>query len=80
VDRDYLELHPVYGSVPRDGDLVQSGDVLGLSADERDVVIAPVSGRIRLVTTPGDPHHRLHVQILQEHLPDGTPSASDAAA
>jgi len=45
-----LEVHPVYGAIYQDGEFVQRGAVLGLSTDTSQVVIAPVSGWIRLIT------------------------------
>jgi hypothetical protein len=43
-----LEVHPVYGAIYKDGEYVQCGAVLGLSVDTREVVVAPVSGWVRL--------------------------------
>ena len=43
-----LSVHPVYGPIYQDGEFVQCGAVLGLSVDARDVVVAPVSGWVRL--------------------------------
>lgn len=43
-----LSVHPVYGAIYKDGEFVQCGAVLGLSVDSREVVIAPVSGWVRL--------------------------------
>ena len=48
----YLELHPVYGAIYRDGEFVQRGAVLGLSVDSKGVVIAPVSGWIKMGRPP----------------------------
>ena len=57
------ELHPVYGAIPSDGDFVRQGEVLGLSADATEVVLAPVSGWVKLEphTSAADP--RLVVRI-----------------
>jgi hypothetical protein len=44
----YLNVHPVYGAIYKDGEFVQRGAVLGLSVDSREVVVAPVSGWVRL--------------------------------
>jgi hypothetical protein len=43
-----LNVHPVYGAIYKDGEFVQRGAVLGLSVDSREVVVAPVSGWVRL--------------------------------
>jgi len=43
-----LSVHPVYGAIYQDGEFVQRGAVLGLSVDAKNVVIAPVSGWVRL--------------------------------
>jgi hypothetical protein len=44
-----LTVHSVYGAIYQDGEFVQRGAVLGLSVDARAVVIAPVSGWVRLL-------------------------------
>ena len=43
-----LNVHPVYGAIYQDGEFVQRGAVLGLSVDCKEVVIAPISGWVRL--------------------------------
>ncbi|HLK58509.1 MAG TPA: hypothetical protein VKU00_18210 [Chthonomonadaceae bacterium] len=43
-----LNIHPIYGAIYHDGEFVQRGAVLGLSVDCKDVVVAPVSGWVRL--------------------------------
>lgn len=58
------ELHPVYGAVPRDGDRVESGQVLGLSADGVATIFAPVAGRVRVVRTTDAGSSRVVVEIL----------------
>ncbi|HZO87911.1 MAG TPA: hypothetical protein VFB38_06185 [Chthonomonadaceae bacterium] len=65
-----LEVHPVYGAIYKDGEFVQRGAVLGLSVDSREVVVAPISGWVRLVTRKPDgaaanTPHSLHVEIWQ---------------
>jgi hypothetical protein len=60
-----VELHPVYGAIPRDGEIVQTGDVLGLSTDSRQVITAPFPGRVTLISTPGKPTRTLHLRICQ---------------
>ena len=44
----YLDLHPVYGAIYKEGEFVQRGAVLGLSVDSKGVVIAPVSGWVKM--------------------------------
>lgn len=65
-----LTVHPIYGAVYKDGEYVSQGAVLGFSVDTRDVVIAPVSGWIRLIPPPEassnkSPIHGLRVEIWQ---------------
>ena len=43
-----LDLHPVYGAIYKEGEFVQRGAVLGLSVDSKGVVIAPVSGWVKI--------------------------------
>ena len=54
-----LVVHPEFGTIYRDGEFVQRGSVLGLAVDARKVVIAPVSGWVRLAqvseSVPGIP-------------------------
>lgn len=61
-----LEIHPVYGAVPREGDRVEPGDIVGLSADSRELVIAPVEGTVSLLSVPGGSAGRLYVQIRRD--------------
>ncbi len=65
-----LEIHPVYGAVPQDGELVQCGEVIGLSADSRHVVTAPIPGRVRLKSTSEEGTGRLYVEIVPEPFPE----------
>ncbi len=44
----YLDVHPVYGAIYKDGEFVQRGAVLGLSVDAKAVVVAPVSGWVKV--------------------------------
>jgi hypothetical protein len=57
------ELHPVYGAVHRDGDIVQQGDVIGLLADG-SVALSPCAGRIRIVRSSERGTHGLYAEIL----------------
>ena len=60
------ELHPIYGAVPDDGDFVEAGEILGLSPDAGEVITAPVSGWVRLVSSPDSPERRLVVEVWQD--------------
>ncbi len=44
-----LKVHPIYGAIYQDGEFVQRGAVLGLSVDAREVVIAPISGWVKVM-------------------------------
>ena len=48
MDPMALKVHPIYGAIYKDGEFVQRGAVLGLSVDSKEVVVAPVSGWVRL--------------------------------
>lgn len=72
-----LNVHPVYGAIYKDGEFVQRGAVLGLSVDSREVVVAPVSGWVRLnkrveVSPHPDPIEGLRVEIWQRLEEDGS--------
>ena len=58
------ELHPVYGAVPKDGDSVEPGQVIGLSEDGGATISAPYAGRVRLIRTSDGSKSRLVVEIL----------------
>ena len=60
-----FDLHPLYGSILRDGDVVRRGDVLGLDVDLRRVLIAPADGTIRLLRTGSDGAHRVRVFLSE---------------
>jgi hypothetical protein len=60
-----LSVHPVYGVIYQDGEFVQRGAVLGLSVDATEVVIAPVSGWVRLLP-PSKMMTGIGVEILQQ--------------
>ena len=57
----WLELHPEYGPIYRDGEYVQCGLPVGLSADKKSVVRAPRSGWIRI--PDGREHAVVRVEI-----------------
>ena len=68
MSRTYLDLHPVYGAIYKEGEFVQRGAVLGLSVDSKGVVIAPVSGWIKLGQAVGLPDkvaESLRIEIWQ---------------
>jgi len=60
---DHL-LHPVYGAIPRDGDYVERGDILGLSVDTQHVVTAPFSGWVRLLKTCEAAGCQLRIEVV----------------
>lgn len=63
-----FDLHPLYGSILKDGQEVREGDVLGLDRALRHIMIAPFSGIIQLLST-GDASNR-HVRVfLSEKRP-----------
>ncbi len=66
MNGDRVELHSIYGSIPHAGDLVQAGDIIGLSPDGSSVVTAPATGRVRLYTTRSPSGRRLFVGIANE--------------
>lgn len=48
VESRCLTVHPRYGAIYREGEFVQRGAILGLALDAKGVVIAPISGWVRL--------------------------------
>lgn len=60
-----LDVHPVYGAIYQDGEFVQRGAVLGLSVDSKTVVIAPISGWVRLLGEAPEPEIGLRIEIMQ---------------
>jgi hypothetical protein len=61
-----LELHPIYGAIPSEGEFVDKGEIIGLSVNEKEIVRAPKAGRVRMLFL-SDPHTpRLMVQIVSE--------------
>ena len=63
MNSEGYELHPGYGAVPRDGEFVERGEVLGLSVDAKEVVVAGVSGRVRVVRQRDAVARRLRLEI-----------------
>lgn len=63
-----LNVHPVYGAIYKNGEFVQRGAVIGLSVDSREVIIAPISGWIKIIEesqSPCSPEEGLRVEIWQ---------------
>lgn len=72
-----LYVHPVYGAVYKDGEFVQSGAVLGLATDSSGVVVAPVSGWVRLKSSARSfatqlPDGGLRIEIWQQPVQSET--------
>ena len=68
-----LTVHPIYGTIYHDGEFVQRGAVLGLSVDSKEVVIAPISGWVRVSqATEVSPHleEGLGIEIWQQLIED----------
>jgi len=67
-----LDVHPIYGAIYKNGEFVQRGAVLGLSVDSKQVVIAPVSGWVRLTESrqAAKPLPGLRVEIWQQPVGD----------
>ncbi len=68
-----LDVHPIYGAIYKDGEFVQRGAVLGLSVDSKEVVIAPISGWVRIIeriaeSNLPDRQDSLRVEIWQQPL------------
>lgn len=65
----YLELHPVYGAIYKEGEFVQRGAVMGLSVDSKGVVVAPVSGWVKMGQSLGvsaQEARSLRIEIWQQ--------------
>ena len=80
MDSTNQELHPVYGAIPLDGDFVQQGEILGLSVDAQEIVIAPISGWIQLVPALESDSTRLFVHINRNGKESAGRPASETAA
>lgn len=59
-----VEVHPIYGPVPSDGDTVEAGEVLGLSPDGGNVVAAPIAGTVHICRVQCGDGHRTVVRIV----------------
>lgn len=63
-----LDVHPVYGAIYKNGEFVQRGAIIGLSVDSREVIIAPISGWIKIYDSPQPPcetNNGLRVEIWE---------------
>jgi hypothetical protein len=68
VEPTCLNVHPVYGAIYKNGEFVQRGAVIGLSVDSREVIIAPISGWIKIIEaaqSPCPPDQGLRVEIWE---------------
>ena len=61
-----FDLHPLYASILQDGAAIRKGEVLGLDGDLRRVLIAPVTGTIRLLATGTGPDRRVKVFLTEQ--------------
>src|SRR5690242_4194772 len=75
-----LTVHPVYGAIYKDGEFVQRGAVLGLSVDQKEVVVAPISGWVRLGAASAPAAGREADQGLQIEIWQQPAEGSAAAA
>jgi len=55
VEPTCLNVHPIYGAIYKNGEFVQRGAIIGLSVDSCEVIIAPISGWIKIHETPQQP-------------------------
>ena len=61
-----FDLHPLYVSILGDGDTIRKGEVLGLDGDLRRVLVAPVTGTIRLLVTGTGADRRVKVFLSEQ--------------
>lgn len=61
-----FDLHPLYAAILRDGAVIRKGEVLGLDGDLRRVLVAPVTGSIRLLVTGTGPERRVKVYLTEQ--------------
>ena len=73
-----FDLHPLYVSILRDGNTIRKGEVLGLDGDLRHVLVAPVTGTMRLLVTGtgADRRARVFLSELSHPVPAPTATAS----
>jgi hypothetical protein len=58
-----VELHAGYGAVPANGEVVHTGEVIGLSADAREVVVASHTGPLSLEAFTDHGKQKLYASI-----------------
>jgi hypothetical protein len=73
-----FDLHPLYASILKDGQVIRKGEVLGLDMDLRRVMVAPYSGVIRLLVTGDGPGRRVKVFLNQQTNTRRTPQYSSS--
>ena len=61
-----FDLHPLYASILQDGAVIRKGEVLGLDADLRRVLVAPITGTIRLLSIGTGPERRVKVFLSEQ--------------
>lgn len=75
MDAEGYELHPGYGAVPRNGDFVECGDVLGMSVDAKQVVTARASGRVIIRRLAAAASRQLILEITPANHPEAVVEA-----
>lgn len=66
-----FDLHPLYASILEDGSRIHKGDVLGLDVDLRRVLVAPVSGTLRMLVTGTGRDRRVRVFLTEQKAAAG---------
>lgn len=64
-----FDLHPLYVSILREGDTIRKGEVLGLDGDLRRVLVAPITGTIRLLVLGTGAERRVKVFLSEPSRP-----------
>lgn len=67
-----FDLHPLYGSILKNGTVVKKGEVLGLDMDLRRVFVAPFTGLVRLLTTGTGTERRVKVFLSEQTVSPGS--------
>jgi hypothetical protein len=67
-----FDLHPLYASILEDGATIRKGEVLGLDGDLRRVLVAPVTGTIRLLATGAGADRRVKVFLTEQRSDNST--------
>lgn len=65
-DTHTFDLHPLYVSILRDGSTIRKGEVLGLDGDLRRVLVAPITGTIRLQVMGTGQDRRVKVFLSEQ--------------